>query len=74
MYVFGSDMKTSAAERFAAQDAIDKVPFGKDFNAIVWPRGPPDDDDDEEGPENFKNQRFMRIGLGSSFLTPDQSY
>jgi translation initiation factor eIF-2B subunit epsilon len=41
---------------------IDKTPLGKDSNAIVWPRGPPDEEDDEEGPENWQNQRFMRIG------------
>jgi len=44
------------------QDSIDKTGLGKDSNAIVWPRGPPDEEDDEEGPENWKNQRFMRLG------------
>lgn len=49
------------------QDSVDKSGLGKDSNAVVWPRGPPaDEDDDEEGPENYKNQRFMR--LGTSFL------
>lgn len=52
----------------ASQDAVDKAPFGKAFNAIVWPRGPPHDDEDEEGPENFKNQRFMRLGDSASDL------
>ncbi|KAF9005562.1 nucleotide-diphospho-sugar transferase [Cyathus striatus] len=37
--------------------------LGKDSNAISWPRNPPDDEDeDEESLENFKNQRFMRLG------------
>jgi translation initiation factor eIF-2B subunit epsilon len=36
--------------------------FGKDSNAIVWPRGPPDEEDDELGPENWRNQQFMKIG------------
>jgi translation initiation factor eIF-2B subunit epsilon len=45
------------------QESIDKTSLGKDSNAIVWPRGPPDEEDDEEGPENFKNQRYMRIGV-----------
>lgn len=44
------------------QELIDKTSLGKDSNAIVWPREPPDEEDDEEGPENFKNQRYMRIG------------
>lgn len=44
------------------QELIDKTSLGKDSNAIVWPRGPPDEEDDEDGPENFKNQRYMRIG------------
>lgn len=45
------------------QELIDKTNFGRDSNAIVWPKGPPDEEDDEEGPENFKNQRYMRIGV-----------
>ncbi|KAF8969966.1 nucleotide-diphospho-sugar transferase [Flammula alnicola] len=53
----------------ANQDSIDKVGLGKDSNAIVWPRGPPaDEEDDEEGPENYRNQRFMRIGDNASDL------
>lgn len=47
------------------QDSIDKTNLGKDSNAIVWPRGPSDEEDDEEGPENFNNQRYMRIGAFS---------
>ncbi|KAF8797938.1 nucleotide-diphospho-sugar transferase [Phlegmacium glaucopus] len=46
----------------ANQDSIDKTSLGKESNAILWPRGPPDEEDDEEGPENFNNQRYMRIG------------
>ena len=45
------------------QESIDKTGLGKDSNAIVWPRGPPEEEDEEEGPENFKNQRYMRIGV-----------
>lgn len=38
--------------------------LGKDTNAIVWPRGPSaDEDEDDEGPETFKNQKFMRLGM-----------
>lgn len=48
------------------QNLIDKTSLGKDSNAIVWPRGPPDEEDDEEGPENFNNYRYMRIGTFSS--------
>ncbi|KAF9567546.1 nucleotide-diphospho-sugar transferase [Agrocybe pediades] len=44
------------------QDSINKTALGKDSNAIVWPRGPPEEEDDEEGPENYRNQRFMRLG------------
>lgn len=36
--------------------------LGKDSNALVWPRGPPDEEDDEDGMENYKNLRFMRLG------------
>ena len=45
------------------QKFIDKTNLGKDSNAIVWPREPSDEEDDDEGPENFKNQRYMRIGV-----------
>jgi len=36
----------------------------------MWPRGPPDEDEDEEdeGPENYKNQRFMRLGMNVLFF------
>jgi translation initiation factor eIF-2B subunit epsilon len=37
--------------------------LGKDSNALVWPRGTPDEEEDEDGIENYKNQRFMRLGL-----------
>ncbi|KAF8163214.1 nucleotide-diphospho-sugar transferase, partial [Crassisporium funariophilum] len=46
----------------AGQDSIDRTALGKDSNAIVWPRGPPDEEDDEEGPENYKNLAYMRLG------------
>ncbi|KAH9484230.1 putative translation initiation factor eIF-2B subunit epsilon [Psilocybe cubensis] len=46
----------------ASQDSIDKSALGKDSNAVVWPRAPPDEEDEVEGPENYENQRFMRLG------------
>ncbi|KJA27539.1 hypothetical protein HYPSUDRAFT_198273 [Hypholoma sublateritium FD-334 SS-4] len=47
----------------SSQDPIEKNGLGKDTNAVVWPRGRPvDEEEDEEGPENFQNQRFMRLG------------
>ncbi|CAA7271788.1 unnamed protein product [Cyclocybe aegerita] len=53
----------------ANQNSIDKKSLGKDSNAIVWPRGPPDEEDeDEESPENYKNQRFMRLGDNTADL------
>ncbi|KAF8902045.1 nucleotide-diphospho-sugar transferase [Gymnopilus junonius] len=52
----------------ANQDSVDKTTLGPDTNAIVWPRGPPDEEDDEEGPENYRNQRFMRLGDNASDL------
>jgi translation initiation factor eIF-2B subunit epsilon len=35
----------------------------------LWPRGPPEEDEDEEeeGPENYNNQRFMRLGMDIYF-------
>ena len=53
------------------QDSIDKVALGKDTNAVMWPRGPPDEDEDEEdeGPENYKNQRFMKLGMNGLFFS-----
>ncbi|KAH8833842.1 nucleotide-diphospho-sugar transferase [Flagelloscypha sp. PMI_526] len=35
--------------------------LGKASNAFVWPSGE-DNSDDEDDPENFRNQRFLRIG------------
>lgn len=37
----------------------------------MWPRGPPDEDEDDEdeGPENYKNQRFMRLGMNGLFFS-----
>ncbi|KAJ3516892.1 hypothetical protein NLJ89_g845 [Agrocybe chaxingu] len=50
-------------------NSIDKKSLGKDSNAIVWPREPPDEEDeDEESPENYKNQRFMRLGDNTADL------
>ena len=40
--------------------------LGKDSNALVWPRGPPDDDAEEEL-DNYKNERFLRLGMRSLF-------
>ena len=56
------------------QGLIDKTSLGKDSNAIVWPRGPFDEEDDEEGPENFKNQRYMRIGVFIFILGNKKTY
>ncbi len=41
--------------------------LGQDANAIIWPKAPPDDDD-EDDVENYRNQRYMRIGLFESAL------
>ncbi|KDR81526.1 hypothetical protein GALMADRAFT_239531 [Galerina marginata CBS 339.88] len=60
------DDDSDVEEVEANQDSIDKTALGKDSNAIVWPRGPPDEEDDEEGPENYKNLRFMRLGDNAS--------
>lgn len=35
--------------------------LGKDSNAIIWPRGPPDDEE-EDNIESYSNQRLNRIG------------
>ncbi|KAF9453228.1 nucleotide-diphospho-sugar transferase [Macrolepiota fuliginosa MF-IS2] len=40
--------------------------LGKDSNALVWPRGPPDEEEDIEDVENYNNQRFMRLGDDAS--------
>lgn len=54
---------------FVDQETIAKNSIlGKDSNALVWPRDPPDDEEDEEGPENYTNQRFMRLGMFSFFF------
>lgn len=47
-----------------------KSVLGKDANALVWPRGPPEDEDDEdeENVENFTNQRFMRLGTFNPYF------
>ncbi|KIM49219.1 hypothetical protein M413DRAFT_438384 [Hebeloma cylindrosporum] len=68
------DEDSDIEEVEANQDSIDKAALGKDTNAIVWPRGPPDEDEDEddEGPENYKNQRFMRLGDSASDLDVDE--
>jgi len=39
-----------------------RAQLGVESNAIIWPRDAPDEDEDEEGVENYKNQRFMRLG------------
>ncbi|RXW23845.1 hypothetical protein EST38_g1996 [Candolleomyces aberdarensis] len=43
------------------QDSVDKSTLGPDSNAVVWVDKPPEDDD-LDSPENYLNQRFMRIG------------
>ncbi|TFK29847.1 translation initiation factor eif-2b [Coprinopsis marcescibilis] len=46
----------------AIQDSLDRSQLGPNSNAIIWPNTPPEDeDDDEDNPENYRNQRFMRL-------------
>jgi hypothetical protein len=42
--------------------------LGKDSNALVWPRGPPDDGEENEL-NIYKNERFLRIGMYSLDLS-----
>jgi len=37
--------------------------LGVNSNALMWPKGPPDDEEDLDDVENYRNQRFMRLGL-----------
>jgi translation initiation factor eIF-2B subunit epsilon len=39
--------------------------LGTGSNALVWLRGPPDEEEDLDDVENYKNQRFMRLGAFS---------
>ena len=39
------------------------IELGVNSNALLWPKGPPDEDEDLGDVENFRNQRFMRLGL-----------
>lgn len=61
-----SDEEDSDIEEVEAlQDSLDKSSLGSNTNVIVWPDAPPedeDDDSDDENPENYTNQRFMRLG------------
>ncbi|KAF5365596.1 hypothetical protein D9758_003234 [Tetrapyrgos nigripes] len=52
----------SEEEDLEFDEELIKAKLGTDSNAIIWPRDPPDEDEDEEGIENYKNQRFMRLG------------
>lgn len=37
--------------------------LGVNSNALVWPKGPPDDDEEDlDDVENYRNQRYMRLG------------
>ncbi|KXN85472.1 putative translation initiation factor eIF-2B subunit epsilon [Leucoagaricus sp. SymC.cos] len=47
--------------------------LGKNSNALVWPRGPPDEEEDTEDVENYKNQRFMRLGDNASDILSSDS-
>ncbi|PPQ70755.1 hypothetical protein CVT25_000076 [Psilocybe cyanescens] len=67
----GDDSDVEEVE--ASQDSIDRSALGKDSNAIVWPRAPPDEEDEVEGPENYENQRFMRLGDTASDVVLDVS-
>ncbi|RDB21277.1 Translation initiation factor eIF-2B subunit epsilon [Hypsizygus marmoreus] len=51
----------------AGQDSIQET-LGKDSNALVWPTGPPDVDAEEDEINNYKNERFMRLGDDASDL------
>jgi len=58
-FVFSPSLSRCAVE----QNSFDLAPLGADTNAILWPREAPDEeDDDEESPENWHNQKYMRIG------------
>jgi len=58
-FLFSSPLSRCAAE----QNSFDLSSLGADTNAILWPREAPDEeDDDEESPENWRNQKYMRIG------------
>ncbi|THU86422.1 nucleotide-diphospho-sugar transferase [Dendrothele bispora CBS 962.96] len=66
------DVDSEEEEIEANQEDSIKAQLGSDCNAIVWPREAPDEDEDEEGVENYKNQRFLRLGL--AFSTPSTSF
>jgi translation initiation factor eIF-2B subunit epsilon len=36
--------------------------LGKDSNALIWRKGPSEDDEDEDGPDNYSNLKYLRIG------------
>ncbi|KAJ3561900.1 hypothetical protein NP233_g9905 [Leucocoprinus birnbaumii] len=54
-----SDLEGIERDQESIKGSID---LGKDSNALVWPNGPPDEEDDPDDVENYRNQRFMRLG------------
>lgn len=50
----------------ANQDSTPKT-LGKDSNALVWPKSPPDDAEEDEL-DNYKNERFLWLGDNVSDL------
>lgn len=42
----------------------DSIPtnLGENSNALIWPKGPPADSDEDDELDNYKNERFMRLG------------
>ncbi|KAK7467011.1 translation initiation factor eIF-2B epsilon subunit, GEF [Stygiomarasmius scandens] len=58
----------SEEEEIESNQESTRAQLGVESNAIIWPRDAPDEDEDEEGVENYKNQRFMRLGDDASDL------
>ncbi|PFH50667.1 hypothetical protein AMATHDRAFT_47693 [Amanita thiersii Skay4041] len=53
----------SDIEEIEARQGSIKRNMGSDSNALIWPDGPLNEEEEEdEGPENFKNLRSLRIG------------
>lgn len=59
--------ESAGAYSLEDQDEVDKDELGPETNAVVWPRGRPVDEEDDESPENYTNQRFMRIGAYGAY-------
>ncbi|KAF8636741.1 hypothetical protein AX17_003544 [Amanita inopinata Kibby_2008] len=59
--VSDEDIDSDLEEVEARQKSILRS-LGSDSNALVWPDGPLDEEVDDQGPENYQNLRFMRIG------------